>query len=125
MIVTAWKNGKFMNPGTDYGVRVTMADRKCLFDPQWTTIRLQLEGEPGKFEVNVGKKSFWTPGCGELIDKRIGQWLFKNKLAPWQKGDPPELELEQRKNNHFYLLNLTHDQSKIQINILFYLYCFH
>jgi hypothetical protein len=53
--------------------------------------------------VNVDKKSFWTPTCGELIDKRIGQWLFKNKLAPWEKGAPLELELEHRKNNHFYL----------------------
>jgi hypothetical protein len=103
MRITAWNNGKHLPSGAGYGLKVDIEDRDRWFDPKWQFIWLHLEGEQGEFQVNVGKKSFWTDACHELIHKNIGEWLIKNDLAPWSKGKPPKLELEHIKGNHLIL----------------------
>jgi len=103
MKVTAWNNGQYLKSGAGYGLKIAIKDRDRWFHPNLQVIWLHLEGEQGEFRVNVGKKSFWTDTCHELIHKNIGKWLFKNHLAPWPKGAPPKLELEHIKDNHFIL----------------------
>ncbi|HEC35596.1 MAG TPA: hypothetical protein ENI39_03575 [Anaerolineae bacterium] len=98
MIVTAWTNGR-----RAFGVKVSMSDRERFFSRQWSTVTLELEGSATEVEVNVGKKSFWNPRCGELIHREIGQWLRANGLAPWPYGKPPKLVLEPVKGARFRL----------------------
>jgi hypothetical protein len=103
MIVTAWNDGKWLPTGGGYGVKVTSVDRDKYFSPKWNCILLKLEGEPGFVEVNTNKKSFWFGTCRELIKKDIGRWLLRNNLAPWEKRNPPKLNLEHIKDNKFIL----------------------
>ena len=103
MKVTAWNNGQHLASGAGYGLKVAVDDRDRWFDRRWGSIWLRLEDETEAFEVNVGKPSFWSDACHELINKNIGKWLIKNQLAPWPKGQPPRLELEHIKDNHFFL----------------------
>jgi len=103
MIVTAWNDGKHLPGGGGYGVKIKEEDREKFFSPKWYSISLMLEGEKSSVEININKKSFWYGSCRELISYRIGKWFFKNNLAPWKKGNPPKLILEQIKNNQFYL----------------------
>ncbi len=103
MDVTAWNNGQHLASGAGYGLKVTIQDRDRWFNRKWGHIWLRLEGETDSFEVNVGKPSFWSDTCHELIHKRIGQWLIINHLAPWPKGQPPKLVLEHPSENNFYL----------------------
>jgi hypothetical protein len=103
MIVTAWNNGQHHSSGAGYGVKVNPMDRDKYFSHKWETILLKLEGEHGFVEVNTNKKSFWFGSCRELISKDIGQWLLRNDLAPWEKYNPPKLNLEPIKGNKFIL----------------------
>jgi hypothetical protein len=98
MIVTAWNNGS-----TGYGVKVTMQDREQFFSREWQSVTLELEGSTAQAEVNVAKPSFWSPKCGELINREIGTWLKENGLAPWPRRNPPELLLEPLSNRRFLL----------------------
>ena len=98
MIVTAWNNG-----GRGYGVRVRMQDRRQFFRNEWGSVTLELEGSAVQVQVNVAKRSFWSPGCGELIHREIGAWLKENGLAPWPKGNPPKLLLEPLSDRRFLL----------------------
>ena len=58
-------------------------------------------------EVNVGKKSFWNLGCGELIHREIGQWLRANRLVPWPYRRPPKLLLVPVEGPRFRLQKLS------------------
>lgn len=98
MIVTAWNNGS-----TGYGVKVTMQDREQFFSKEWRSVSLELEGSAVQVEVNVAKPSFWSPRCGELINREIGTWLKENGLAPWPWREPPKLLLEPLSNRRFLL----------------------
>lgn len=89
MIATAWNNGQYSSTGAGYGVKVRMEDRNEYFKKKWRSVLLKLQGEPGYTEANSDKKSFWDPGCGELVQKDIGIWLKKNVRVPWRKGYPP------------------------------------
>jgi hypothetical protein len=103
MIVTAWNNSEHHVTGPGYGVKIQSSDIDKFFSPEWDYILLNLEGESEPVEVNTNKNSFWSGSCGELINKRIGQWLFNNKLAPWEIRNPPKLNLEPIKDNEFIL----------------------
>jgi len=103
MIVTAWNNSEHHVTGAGYGVQVQSSDIDKFFSPEWDCILLNLEGESELVEVNTNKDSFWSGDCGELINKRIGQWFFDNKLAPWEKYNPPKLNLDHIKGNEFIL----------------------
>lgn len=62
-----------------------------------------MNGVTTAIEINIDKKSFWNISCRELISVDIGKWLIKNKLAPWLKGNPPHLELNQIDGRQFTL----------------------
>ncbi len=103
MIVTAWNNGSYHKSGAGYGVKLDASDRDRFFQRSWKTIRLSLEGSSDVIEVNVAKSSFWGITCRELISIDIGRWLIGNGLAPWPKGYPPKLILENVNSNNFLL----------------------
>lgn len=103
MIVTAWNNGDKNPSGAGYGVKIKEGDRDRYFSPEVHTIFLTLEGEEPPIEINTNKKSIWFGSCRELISSKIGKWFFRNGLAPWDKGNPPKLVLEQIHENQYYL----------------------
>ena len=96
MIVTAWK-------GATYGIRIGKENRRY-FSRNWTSIRLQLQGNDKVFSVNVSK-SFWK-NCPELRSANIGKWLKRNRRLPWVKGHPPKLELKQQGRSNYFDLRL-------------------
>jgi len=65
-----------------------MHDREQFFKKDWKSVVLELEGSTVQVEVNVGKPSFWRPGCGELISREIRIWLKENGLGSWPRGNP-------------------------------------
>lgn len=96
MIWTAWKNGKHNQMSTSYGFKVRFEDRARYFDRAWQVVSVELprDHEFHAFETNVAKASFWDPGCGELIDVAIREWLYFHGFAPWPYGSPPKFEAE-------------------------------
>lgn len=109
MIVTAWNNGK-----TGYGIKVKVNDRDKFFKKEWKSVTLVFENSPAQAQVNIAKKSFWSPGCRELIKKEIGEWLQNNGLVSWAKDNPPKLWLESLGNQHFLLRRLTPNDDSIE-----------
>lgn len=106
MIVVGYRNGFKKDERDDplkgsYGLKVSAEDRDKHFKRKWGTIILTLEGENQPFEVNVDKDSFWIGNCRELLHKNIKDWFFKNKIIPWEKGNPPKIELSKIKDNEF------------------------
>jgi hypothetical protein len=102
MIVTAWNNGKNLNSGAGYGVKINARDRDTFFEGL-DQIELEIPGEPVPVLINNKKKSFWGSTCRELIHKKIGICLINNKLAPWPNGKPPKLSLIKISRNKFRL----------------------
>lgn len=103
MIVTAWNNGRHRSSGAGYGVKIREEDRERYFRRDWKTIFIGFENGGDEAEINIDKSSFWSKTCGELISKKIGKWLIMNRLAPWDKGNPPKLKLVYFQENHFQL----------------------
>lgn len=104
MKVTAWNNGNYQPSGAGYGVRVTYQDRQTYFNPNWQTVILDISGGSHQVPINVGKKSFWTKTCGELISIEIGKWLIQNGFGSWPKNNPPKFTLMHRGLNRFELI---------------------
>ncbi len=101
MIVKGWNNGKHNNKtGSGYGLALTKADRDKYFKQSWEEIIIDLGGSE-LVQVKLSK-SFWKD-CIELRSSKIGKWLINKELAPWKKNNPPKLELEYLKRNHFRL----------------------
>ena len=103
MIVTAWNNGRHYQSGAGYGLKIALEDRDKYFDRNWGSVFVQIQGINEEVEVNINKQSFWTEACRELISKEIGLWLRQIKLAPWPKGNPPQLVLLPLQGGHFRL----------------------
>jgi hypothetical protein len=103
MIVTAWNNGSWRATGAGYGVKVNREDRDRFFKRRWGSVTLTFEGSTTKAKVNVAKKSFWRPECGELIKMEIGIWLQANGMASWPEDEPPKLWLEPLSDDQFFL----------------------
>jgi hypothetical protein len=103
MIVTAWNNGRHYQSGAGYGLKIASEDRDNYFDKNWASVFVLIEGTNEEVEVNINKKSFWAEICRELISKEIGLWLRQTKLAPWPKGNPPQLILLPLQGGHFSL----------------------
>lgn len=111
MIVVAWNNGKYFSSGAGYGIKLSETDIVEFFNKEWPFILLRLEGEESTpIKININKKSFWNHTCRELISKDIGSWMIKNKVAPWQKGNPPKLNLVHISDNIFELQKLSHKE---------------
>jgi hypothetical protein len=106
MNVTAWNNGTHKLDGNGYGVKIDAYDRDTNFKREWKTIFIDLEGESLPIEINIDKPSFWNDTCRELISVKIGKWLIKTGLAPWENRKPPQLALLQTQDNRFRLTRL-------------------
>ena len=103
MIVNAWNNGMYSPDGNGFGIKLDPKDRDKYFDKGWKSIQIELEGELESIEVNIDKPSFWNDSCSELISVEIGKWMIKNSLVPWEKRNPPKLELTRIIRNQFRL----------------------
>jgi len=101
MQVKGWNNGSFSMSGAGYGIRISRQDRDKFFNRGWSKVVIELEGERELIEVRLSD-SFWR-GCSELRSAKIGRWMMKNGLAPWERGCPPKLELQQIGDNKFKL----------------------
>ncbi len=87
----AWSNGSPSEPGAGYGLRVSKADRDMAFSKDWPAVTLLLpDGHEICGEITP---SFWRK-CSEIRSAGIGQWLLRERLAPWPKGRPPTVVLE-------------------------------
>lgn len=101
MIVTAWSNG-----GSGFGVKVSLEDRNRHFHREWQSVTVYLGDRQHSVSVNVGKKSFWTVKCGELISVEIRRWLQQHGFIPWPLDSPPRLRLEPVGHAQFLLTTL-------------------
>lgn len=90
--VKAWKNGKFDNPQTSYGLDIIDPDDVDYFQREWGTVAIEL---PDGTEAcaNIDKCSFFGK-CPHLIDKTVKEWLRANGYIPWPSGKPHKFELE-------------------------------
>jgi hypothetical protein len=95
-----WSNGRPLPSGAGYGLRISVSDRDRFFRPNWNTVSLEVEGG-GKI-VGRLSASFWKT-CTELRSAEIGRWLLRQRLAPWQKGAPPSVEIDHVDGNRFRL----------------------
>jgi hypothetical protein len=100
MRVTAWNNGSHRSTGAGYGIRVSHEDRDLYFSRGWDHVVVDLE-HSGSATVPLSG-SFWSR-CTELRSADIGRWLLSQRLAPWQKGNPPALSLVHLGGNTFHL----------------------
>jgi hypothetical protein len=78
--------------------------RQRYFRREWKTVTVELPQPGGYFpvEVSVDKLSFWTPNCGELIHKDIGQWIQKD--GAWPPWKPWKYEVEAVGDRHFRVI---------------------
>jgi hypothetical protein len=97
LVWTAWNSGTHATSGAGYGFKVPILDRDHLFEKRWQTVVLELPTKGGysETEINIAKPSFWNGTCHELISQEIGRWLRTNDLAPWPRGRPPKIDVEQ------------------------------
>ena len=95
LIWTALNNGEYKPSGAGYGFKITYEDRIKHFQRTWKSVIIILPAEDENIEIaaNVDKKSFWSPPCGELISKKIGNWLIKRGFSRWPQGQPPKLKI--------------------------------
>jgi hypothetical protein len=81
-----------------YGIKFTPADRDRHFDPQWTSVILELADGP-TIEVAL-TDSFWR-SCSELRSADLGRWLLAARRAPWPKSAPPGIAVNPIADNRF------------------------
>jgi hypothetical protein len=98
-----WHNGSPKPTGAGYGVKIPLKDRKRLFIGCGERLKVYLEGRDEPVEVNIAKKSFWTPTCGELIHVEIGKWMIERGVAEWPPRKPHRLCLRKRADGGFDL----------------------
>ena len=80
-----WTNGE-----TGWGLKVLggLRTRLAHFDRKTSPVVVEIDGID--VSVNIDKNSFWTPRCGELIRKPIGQFAKRHRL---KTGDRVWLEV--------------------------------
>ncbi|NOX20122.1 MAG: hypothetical protein GXO99_02510 [Nitrospirae bacterium] len=101
MKVKGWNNGSPNTiTGAGYGIRINKKeDRDRYFQKTWKEVIIILDDK--KIKINLSQ-SFWKK-CKELRKKEIGRWMLEKGIAPWSKGNPPELELIPEEDNRFLL----------------------
>jgi hypothetical protein len=100
MWATAWSNGSPRSSGAGYGIRVSPDDRDLHFSRDWDHVEIDL-GISGRATVRLSES--FRARCTELRSADVGRWLLSQRLAPWPKGDPPSLWLDQLGGNAFRL----------------------
>lgn|GEM_PF-496331 len=105
MIVTTWNNGTYSDDGNGYGIRFSRRNLPSLKQLGCNELILQLgeNGEEVRCRIN---DTFWTT-CPEVRSKMIGQYLIRNNMGKWQKGEPFKLSLFQLGGNRFVLIKNT------------------
>ena len=98
MLVPAWHKGQPSTEPAGYGLRLTPVERDRNFDPEWTSVDVELDGGT-TVEVPLSP-SFWR-SCSELRSADIGQWLLDAGVAPWPIGDPPSVVIRAIEGNRF------------------------
>lgn len=98
MRAKAWNNGRHHASGAGYGIKLSPEDRDRVFMREWKTVQLEVPGQ-GITPVPVSE-SFWRR-CSELRCVALGRWLRESGLAPWPKGKPPTLVIEQVQGDTF------------------------
>jgi hypothetical protein len=88
-----------------YGIKFTPADRDRHFDPEWTSVDLELADGP-TIEVPL-TDSFWR-SCSELRSADLGRWLLAAGRAPWPKHAPPRIAVDPIADNRFSARILEH-----------------
>ena len=97
--VSAWNDGKHNLKGNGYGISVGKKGRK-FFKKDITSINLSIENSYF-IQVKI-TNGFWNK-CTEFRDKRIGEWMITNNLAPWKNRKNPKFNLTVLENNKFHL----------------------
>ena len=92
MRAKAWNNGQHHASGAGYGIKLSPEDRDRFFMREWETVQLEVPGQ-GITSVALSD-SFWRR-CSELRSAALGRWLRESGMAPWPKGHPPTLLIEQ------------------------------
>jgi hypothetical protein len=88
-----------------YGIKITPADRDRHFDPNWTSVVLELADGP-TIEVPL-TDSFWR-SCSELRSAQLGRWLLVAGRALWPKHAPPGIAVNRIADNRFSARILEH-----------------
>jgi hypothetical protein len=88
-----------------YGIKFTPADRDRHFDPEWTSVVLELAIGP-TIEVPL-TDSFWR-SCSELCAADLGRWLLTAGRAPWPTHAPPGIAVNKISDNRFSARILEH-----------------
>jgi len=102
MQVTAWRNGRFSNPRTVYGIRVGASNRAQYFPAGSEHIVVEMDGAVHSFRLTAG---FWRK-CPEFRDSggtHIRDWLARHYSTDWSRGQPPQFELLPQGGNRFRL----------------------
>jgi hypothetical protein len=97
MRATAWSNG-----GGTYGIRVGLRNRDRYFDPNWSSVDVEIDDEVYTFSLTAG---FWNR-CPEFRDRGapiIRDWLSSHKTLTWPTRKPPSVELVPLSGNRFRL----------------------
>lgn len=59
MKVTAWNDGKQLESGAGYGLKLSIDDRDEYFSKEWSTVFVELPNSDVPIEINIAKPSFW------------------------------------------------------------------
>ena len=94
--VKAWSNGQ----GT-YGLRIGAQNRDEHFDPTWTEIEVEIDGQLNIFSLAGG---FWSK-CPEFRDRdqKLSRWIAEHGGLSWPRGGPHAYELVPLGGNRFRL----------------------
>jgi hypothetical protein len=95
MNATGWQS----SGGITLGVRVGVANAKEHFDSSWSSIEVEIDGELFTFPLS---KAFWRK-CPEFRGAPVTAWMRRHGLAPWPRGQPPEVVLTPLGRNRFKL----------------------
>lgn len=101
-----WKvrsNGVAHKTGWGYRFEMPTVDRDTWFEKKWSAVFLELPsaGKYSTVRVSVGTHAFWLGKTPQLNSVEIGNWLLKEKLAPWTKGAPPRVKVMVKGDGHF------------------------
>ena len=100
MLMQAWNNGRFLENGSGYGIKVSEQFRDEYLSVDWVSFFVHLDGEEEAVELAINNSVFWSKGR-ELRSGKIGKWLIKNGKAKWDVENPPELKVNHIEKNHF------------------------
>jgi hypothetical protein len=85
MKATGWQS----SGGITLGVRVGAENAKKFFDQSWDSIQVEIDGEEFSFPL---REAFWRK-CPEIRGAPITAWMRRHGLAPWPRGQPPDVVL--------------------------------